>query len=87
MKITLDTAHIWLIRRVSDSRVDFWTCRRISQSSPMAATWFIDKEAAEHTIYDIEHEPNFYKLETDEFEVVSLAEAMRPFLGVSSGSK
>lgn len=81
MKISVHADQIWLIRILSDSRIDYWSCRRISNAAPTGATWFLSRDAAEHTIYDIKHEKNFYHFDTNEYSIVSLEEAMKSFIG------
>ena len=75
-KITLPLETLFVIRSITDVRIRFYEARRIWNGSPMHATLFTSKLAAEHVIYDLKHAENSILLPDEEFDIVPLRDAI-----------
>lgn len=75
-KITLLAEKLFIIRSLTDTRIVFYEARRIWNASPMHATIFQTRQAAEHVIYDLIHAREAIKLPDEEFEIVLLWDAI-----------
>jgi len=75
-KLTLLAEKLWVIRSMTDVRVSFYMARRVWSGSPMQATIFQDRNAAEHVLYDLMHAENAIRLPDEEYEIVPLYDAV-----------
>lgn len=75
-KITILAERAFVIRSVTDVSVRFYEARRIWNASPVHATIFTTRLAAEHVVYDLQHSAEAIRLPDEEFDVVSLYDAI-----------
>ncbi|MBY0559887.1 hypothetical protein [Hyphomicrobium sp.] len=75
-KVTLLAEKMFVIRSLTDSRINFYEARRVWNTSPAHATIFQSREAAEHVVYDLEHGRDRITLEGEELAIVPFVDAI-----------
>lgn len=76
-RISVVADQAFIIRSITDVRVNFYMAPRIWTAAPASATIFQDRKAAEHVVFDLVR--GSFRLPDEEFDVLPIEEAIRTY--------